>query len=140
MNGQFRRKRWVAILFVAIIATVVGLVAYNAGVAHGVAISGAVAGAVERDARGAMYPYPYPYAFGWHPWGFGFGGFGFFFPFLFFGLWFLAFRFLFWGGPWRRRHWHEGGPHDLPPAFDEWHRRAHERMNTAPDENRAGRG
>jgi len=40
-------------------------------------------------------------------------------------------RGLFWGGHWRRRRYY-GGPYDLPPAFDEWHRRAHERMTKEP--------
>jgi hypothetical protein len=41
-----------------------------------------------------------------------------------------VFRFLFWGG---RRRWHRYGPYDGPyegpGSFDDWHRRAHERMN-----------
>ena len=41
--------------------------------------------------------------------------------------WFLAFRVFFWGG-FHRRRWYYPGPYDAPPSFEEWHRRAHERM------------
>jgi hypothetical protein len=139
MHGDYRPKRWAAIFVVALVAFVgigVGLVAYNMGVAQGLAI-GAHAAPVEQDARVAMQHYGY---YGWHPWGFGFGGFGFFIPFLFFGFWFFALRLLFWGGPWRRHgygrygRWdrYGDGPRDLPPGFEEWHRRAHDRMGGDP--------
>jgi hypothetical protein len=117
MDRQYRRSRWAVVLAVAIVATLVGVFAYNAGVAHGVAQSA--------QASGGASAFP-PYGF-YRPW-----GFGFFFPFLFFGLWFLALRGLFWGGGWRRHRCYGGGYSDLPPAFDEWHRRAHERMTTTP--------
>src|SRR5258706_11010552 len=114
MERQYRRSRWAVVVTVAIVATLVGVFAYNAGVTHGIAQAGQAAGA-----PGVFVPY------GWYrPWGFGF------FPFLFFGLWFLALRGLFWGGGWRRHRYY--GYSDLPPAFDEWHRRAHERMTAEP--------
>ena len=119
MNGgyrTYRRGRVLIGLLAALAAVVIGVVAYNAGVSHGLAQQIAV------SATGA-YPYPY----GWpRPWGF---GFGFFFPLL---LGFLLLRLVFWGGYGHRR-WHRGrgyygaGPCDVPPGFDEWHRRAHER-------------
>jgi len=111
-----RSPRWLFALAV-FFSIAVGFVAYNLGAAHGAALAGAAA-------NGALPPYPY--AWGWYrPWGFGFG-FPIFF-FLFF--WLFVGRLLFWGGPWRRR-WHYYG--DVPPSFDEWHRRAHERMS--PDQ------
>ena len=117
MEQHFRRNRWAAVLAAAILATLVGVLAYNAGVANGLAQTGQAVGG-----PGAFGPY------GWYrPW-----GFGFFFPFLFFGLWFLALRALFWGGPWRRYRCYGGAFHEVPPAFDEWHRRAHERMTKEP--------
>lgn len=118
MEQQYRRSRWAVILAAAILAALVGVLAYNAGVAHGLAQTGqTVVG------PGAFGPY------GWYrPW-----GFGIFFPFFFFGLWFLLLRGLFWGGPWRRRYsCYGGGFQALPPTFDEWHRRAHERMTKEP--------
>lgn len=96
----------VAVLGVAL----AGFVGYNAGVSHGLA-QAAVA------TSGTPLP---PYAYGWYrPWGFGFPIFFFLF------LWVLLLRGLFWGGPWRRWH-HDGG--DVPPSFEEWHRRSHQRM------------
>ena len=119
MNGSYmsyrRGRGLIRILLAVLVASVIGVFAYNAGVSHGLAqqISAANPGS---------YPYPY-----WpRPWGF---GFGFFFPLLFA---FLALRLVFWGAFGHRR-WHGGrgyygaGPYDVPPAFDEWHRRAHQR-------------
>jgi hypothetical protein len=94
----------------------VGIVAYDAGLTRGAAEAAAAAGTLPA------------YAYGWHrPWGFGFG-----FPLLFFFLfWLVLARAAFWGGPWRRRCYYRGG--DVPPAFDDWHRRAHERMQSDSD-------
>jgi len=106
MNGgyqTYRRGRvLIVVLAAALLAVVTGVAAYNAGVSHGLA---------------QRYAWP-------HPW-----GFGLFFPLL---LGFLLLRLIFWGGYGHRR-WHRGygcygtGPYDVPPGFDEWHRRAHER-------------
>ena len=124
MNGPSRSGRWAAFLITALIAIVVGIAAYNLGFSHGIAqqLPAAAAGAV-------AYPWPY------RPWGF---GFGFLFPLLFL---FLLFRVLLWRGPWRGG-WHgggyygrgcyPGGPAGVPPMFDEWHRRAHERDKERP--------
>jgi len=60
----------------------------------------------------------------WHrPWGFGF------FPFFFVLLCFFLVRRAFWGGP--RRGWHHYRD-GVPPRFEEWHRRAHERDAQPP--------
>ena len=50
---------------------------------------------------------------------------------------------LFWGGrrSWRRGRYYAGRLEDLPADFDDWHRRAHERMRevaTADDPGRRG--
>ena len=115
-----RSNRWFVALVVGLVAIVVGIVAYNLGVSHGLAINGqVVAGGAPGTPPVVVYPY------GWYrPWGF---GFGLLFPFLFFAFWLLVVRALFWRGPWRR-HWHETGFREVPPTFDDWHRRAHERM------------
>ena len=123
MNGghqRYRRGRVLAgLLAAALLAVVIGVAAYSAGVSHGLAQQIAV------SAPGA---YPYPYAWP-HPW-----GFGLFFPLLF---GFLLLRLLFWGGYGHRR-WHRGygcygtGRYDVPPAFDEWHRRAHQHRPDDP--------
>jgi len=117
MNGpyaMYRRGRvLIGVLLAVLLASVIGVAAYNAGVSHGLAVQ------VPAAAPG-VYPYPHY----WHPW-----GFGFFFPLLFA---FLALRLVF-GGAFGHRRWHGGRgyygarPYDVPPAFDEWHRRAHQR-------------
>jgi len=61
------------------------------------------------------YAYPYPY-YGWHPWGFGF----FLAPFFVFVIFVTLIRAAFW-----RSRWSYYGR--CGHAFDEWHRRAHER-------------
>jgi hypothetical protein len=100
MNG---RSAIGSLLFALLVAAIVGVVSYSAGVSHGLAINGS-----------------------YRPWGWGWGwGFA---PLFFLGFWFLTFavfRGMFWGGMYGRcggRGWRMG-------AFDEWHRRAHEEMN-----------
>jgi hypothetical protein len=105
------------VLLVVLVAGAAGL-AYNAGVAHGLAQSGQTVA----PPGGGPYPYgPYygPYMHG--PFGFGF--FGLLFPLLFIFLFFGLLRGLFWhswGG--YGHHWGRG----VPPEFEEWHRRVHE--------------
>ncbi len=65
--------------------------------------------------------------FWFRPWGFGFFG-----PLFFVVFWMFLFRILFWGGYHRRRWYYNGFYDDAPRGFEEWHRRAHERMNTKP--------
>lgn len=111
------RFRLAAVLGAVVLAVAVGIVSYNIGVSHGQAIAAAAAGAPPT----AVPPY-----YWYRPWGFGFFG-----PFLFLLFWFFAFRLLFWGS-FRRRGWYSFGPDDTPTRFEEWHRRAHERMNAQP--------
>jgi hypothetical protein len=108
-----RRYSWLAIAGAAVFSIVVGMVAYNAGLSHGLAAG---------SGAGAVPPGGVPY--GWHrPWGF--FPFG---PFLFLFFWLFVFRMFAWRGyhgPWRDR----GGPFETESQLDEWHRRAHEQMN-----------
>ncbi|HJZ71932.1 MAG TPA: hypothetical protein VKE51_09330 [Vicinamibacterales bacterium] len=116
------RLGFTALLAVLLLLAAVGagVYGYNIGVAHGIAQSAALAerGAAAPGAAAPVVFYP-------RPWGFGFG----FFPFapLFFILfWILIFRALFWRGPrWGRGYGYACAPGGVPPAFDEWHRRAH---------------
>ena len=86
-------NRWFIIVAALLFAAIVGGIAYNAGVHHGVAVSGKMVA----PASGAYpYPYPYPY-YGWHP------GF-FFFPFLFIFFFFFIARGLFWRARWHGHH------------------------------------
>ena len=111
MRDRFAFRLLLALVAISALAAV-GFYSYNLGVAHGLVQSGHAFAA-----PGAGPPYAY-----WpHPWAFGFGFFPFFplFGILFFV---LVLRGLFWRG-WGPRwgYWHGG----VPPAFEEWHRRAH---------------
>ena len=110
--------RWLIGLLVVAMLVVAGVYGYNIGVAHGLAESGQFAAAPGPGAPAvAFYP---------RPWGFGFGFFPFF-PLLFILFWFAVVRSLFWRGGWYgRRGCGYGGYRGVPPAFEEWHRRAHE--------------
>ena len=98
-----------------------GIYGYNIGVAHGIAQSAALA------ERVAAAPGVAPVVFYPRPWGFGFGFFPFA-PLFFIVFWLLILRGLFWRGPRWGRGYGYGygcGYGGVPPAFDEWHRRAH---------------
>ncbi len=116
----------------------IGIYAYNAGIAQGLAQNVQVE-AGKAPTTIPLYGYPYGPHFGW------FGGFGFLgclVPLFFIFLAFAALRGLFWFGP-RRWHMHHHGPWGMhsegedeshagvPPMFEEWHRRSHEK--SAPD-------
>ena len=108
MGNRFGGRAILVALVLVAAAAAVGFMAYNAGVAHGLAESG-------RWAATSGAPGPYPYM--WRPWGFGFG----FFPFFFLLLCFFLLRGLLWRGcGWGR--YYDG----VPPRFEEWHRRMHE--------------
>ena len=102
-------------------AAAIAIGAYNAGVAQGIAQSAALT----TPAAGAPYAvYPYLWQ---RPWGFGLFPI---FPFFFVLLFFFVLRGLFW-----RARWHGGwaARYDgVPPAFEEWHRRAHAERPTPP--------
>lgn len=96
-----------------------GMYGYNVGVAQGLA-QGAAAAAAQTGAAPAAPVMFYP-----RPWGFGFGFFPFA-PLFFLVFWVLIFRGLFWrGSRWGRGYGYGCGYGGVPPAFDEWHRRAH---------------
>jgi hypothetical protein len=117
-----RSTIWIA-LAVVVASIFVGIAAYDAGLAQGAAQGAAQAAAASGAA--VVPPYAYYYGWGWHrPWGIGFA-----FPWLFLIFAFLFLRGCFWGGPWRRRWYYY--EHDVPPSFEEWHRRAHERSKGA---------
>ena len=127
MESQFGMRRWAAVVFALLAAVAIGGIAYQAGVAHGVALQPPPAIAAPGAPGAPAVPPPY-YAYRYYgPWRFGF--FGPLFGLLFF---FFIMRFLFWGlfgwgCGWRRWRYYDY-PGDGPSRFDEWHRRAHERM------------
>ena len=106
---------WVIGLFVVAMLVGVGAYTYNLGVAQGIAEGARVAA----PAAGAVVVPP---MYWYRPWGFGFFPF---FPLLFI----LFFAFMFRGfcgrARWYGRGYREGG---VPPAFEEWHRRAHDNL------------
>jgi hypothetical protein len=137
-NGAGWRRVAIALVFVGL-AAAVGAAAYHFGMSQGftagLAYGGralveqpnAAAGAAAAATPGAPPVYPYAWAWGYsgHYWHHG----GFFFPLLGFVFLFLLLRMLFWHrhGP---GYWHRGWHHrydGVPPHFEEWHRRAHER-------------
>jgi hypothetical protein len=104
-------------LLMGLALVMVGGYAYNIGVAHGIAESGRLAAA---PATGAplVGVWPRPWGFGWFP----------IFPLFFiFALLFLM-RGLYWRGAWGCGYGYGYGAPGVPPAFDVWHRRAHERQ------------
>jgi hypothetical protein len=115
MHGGFNRWGAAALAIVAVLVAVgIGTGAYQAGVAHGLALQ------IPAGTAPPVPPYGWYGGYGWYrPWGFGFG------PIFFILIWFLLIRGIFWGGRrrWYYRHWDE-----VSPRFDEWHRRAHEQM------------
>ena len=119
MGNRVGLKVLFAVLLVASMIGA-GIYGYNVGVMHGIAQS-AAAGAAGAAAPGA------PVVFWPRPWGFGFGFFPFF-PLLFILFWFFVVRGLFWRGGWGRGCGYGG----VPPAFDEWHRRAHGQQGPPP--------
>jgi hypothetical protein len=102
-------------LVLIVVAVSLGSYVYNLGVAQGVAQSVRLS---DLPPGAAVAPYPYYYG---GPFGF-YRPFGFFGPLLFFFLFFLLFRGLWWGGRWER---------GVPPAFEEWHRRVHREEQTS---------
>ena len=114
------------VIVLLLVALGVGAVAFNMGLAQGVAQSVQLGdGAPLRAAPYLFYP---------HAWGFGFGIGGIFIFLLLLFLIFALVRRLFWGGPWggwgmrgRYGRWNDDPAHEThaPPFFEEWHRQAH---------------
>ncbi|HUH98804.1 MAG TPA: hypothetical protein VLZ89_15690 [Anaerolineales bacterium] len=132
MNGKIFARILAALVLIGVIAGI-ALLAFNAGIAQGVATR--LPASAPQSGTG---PYPYYGApFFWHPF---FGVFGFLIALflLFFALRLISFLFwgprAGWGGHMARhawRHgWYEG---DLPPMFKEMHDRAHGKQ---PEENK----
>jgi hypothetical protein len=116
-NRSLLRALFIAALVIAG-AAAIGIGAYNAGVAQGIAEGGRV---IAAPPAGTPYVYVWP-----RPWGFGFFPV---FPIFFLFFLFFVVRGLLWRGSWR------GGlacRYDgVPPLFDEWHRRAHREQPTS---------
>ena len=129
MHNGFGMRRWAVVLLAVLAAVAIGTVTYQAGVSHGLALQPPVVAAPPAAGAPPVAPGPYPYyPYGYYrPWRFGFFG-----PLLFVFFWIFLLRGIFFWGGWGRRHrWH-GDPNYWPDRFDDWHRRAHDRMRDAP--------
>ena len=124
------RTAWRVLFAVVLVAgaAILGVTAYQAGLAQGIAQTGTAV------APGAVAYY------GCHPFGFGFGFFGFLGTLLFIFLIFALIRALvFRGGPRGGWYGHGGGWRGGPwesrgqDMFDEWHRRSHDRTGGASE-------
>jgi hypothetical protein len=134
------------ILTLVLIGAVVGLgvIVFNAGVAHGAALAARLP---QGEGLRALPFHAMPHARMYY----GFGGFGFLgllVPIFLILLIFFAIRGLFWRGPrtwshmrsdyWSRTPKQGDWEHNVPPMFEEWHRRVHEKspetQTDAPDE------
>jgi hypothetical protein len=111
MDNRLLRALAIGTLIIAA-AAAIGIGAYNAGLAQGIAESGRM---IAAPPAGTPYVYVWP-----RPWGFGFFPF---FPIVFFVLFFFLVRGLLWRGRWHGGWGYRYG--GVPPAFEEWHRRAH---------------
>jgi hypothetical protein len=119
MNRRFAAG--IALVLIALVAgAAIGTTAYRAGVVRGLADAGRLP--TPDPGTSVVPPFAYYGPFWYHgPWGF--APFGFLFPLLFIGLMFVLLHGLFWG---RRCGGHGHWSTDVPPRFEEWHRRAHE--------------
>ena len=127
-----RRGIVIGLVLLGILAAVgIGVGAYNLGVSQGVSHelvrSGENVDVVRVVGRG--YGHGYGYGYGFFPFGL------ILFPLLVIGILLLA-RGVFWRGGWGGpgygpRGWGGPGPWGQggPPAFDEWHRRQHEKAS-----------
>lgn len=141
MNGRLVFRILYAVILITVLAGF-GIMIYNAGIAQGIAAGGSFIAPVQpsQDMGAAQLPYRY-YGYGpfIRPWGFGFFPFGCLFPLLFFFLFFALFRGFFFRG-WRGRGWNSphyhgwGGGQDVPPPFEEWHRRSHQATETPAED------
>lgn len=131
-----------ALLLIGLLAAG-GFMAFRAGEVQGIAQAPAVATAISQAAENGqgvppmMYGYgsPYGYGYGMHGYGHHFGFFPFgaicgsiFFLFFFFGLMkMIFFRRMRhgWGHHGHHGPWGKDWENNVPPMFNEWHKRAH---------------
>ena len=123
MNGRIAVRVLLAVTLIVVVAGL-GFYAYNVGLGQGLAESGKIVAPDGATPLAGAAPYTYGPGF-YRPF-FGFGIFSCFVPILFLFLFFGLLRAIFGHGPrgWGRHY----GPwgKDIPPMFEEWHRKAHE--------------
>ncbi|MBK6794636.1 MAG: hypothetical protein IPG80_19300 [Anaerolineales bacterium] len=140
-KGPFIVFRVLGLLLVLGLIAGAGAFGFKAGMMRGIEQAPEVAAAIEKAAEdgqpaapmyghGYAYGYPQPYGFGFHH---HFNPFGaicgsIFFLFLFFG--FMKMMFFRrmrhgWGHHGHHGPWGKGWEGNVPPPFEEWHKRAH---------------
>ncbi len=122
--------RILALLVLVAAVAGIGVLAYNAGVAHQAAITTVAPSGQTASPAYPVYPFWWPFPF------LGYGFFGLLAAFFLFWIGFAALRFLFWGPRWGWRRWHrgygywgerrEGEEPPIPPMMADLHRRMHE--------------
>jgi hypothetical protein len=132
MNRSIVLKIILTIVLIAALAGL-GFVVFNAGVARGMAFAGRLP---QGEGLRALPYFGMPHARMYYGYG-GFGFLGFLTPIFLIILIFFAIRGLFWRGPRTWSHMHSGywgglskqgdWEHNVPPMFEEWHRRVHEK-------------
>jgi hypothetical protein len=132
MNRSIVFKIILTIILIAALAGL-GFIVFNAGMARGMAFAARLP---QGEGLRTLPYFAMPHARMYYGYG-GFGFLGFLVPLFLIILIFFAIRGLFWRGPrnWSQMHsgyW--GGPykhgdweHNVPPMFEEWHRRVHEK-------------
>jgi hypothetical protein len=119
MQNRSGVYRWGPAVAALGLAAVVGVWTYNIGLAQGLA-------AHLPPPDGPPYPWAY-----YRPW-----GVGPFFPLFVLLFWFFGLRFLIRGrGPGWWGGYHGDSSRGVPPMFEEWHRRSHERQAAPPPAN-----
>lgn len=124
MKHHFLFRLFAGLLLLALVAGL-GSMAYNAGLAHGMALGVSSAGEDGRMALRSLYGMPGPFmGIGWM------NPFGCLTPLLLGGLFLLALGALHGGRPHAWHHLHQAGSEKweeyCPPKFAEWYRRTHE--------------
>lgn len=117
-----RRFRVIVGALAIVLLAGVALLSYNLGAARGI-VEGACM--VATPDSGAQSAPAWPRA-----WGLGLG-FGLV-PLFFILFWILTFRGFFWRRGWGWRGYRHCG--DVPPSFDEWHRRARRHTASSPSD------
>ncbi len=135
MNERIGLRIVSALVLIAVIAGI-GMFAYRAGMAQGLATNVSELPQFKDLPKDGVPPiyrydgYGYGYGMPFHGahFGFGFGIFGFLFTLFLFFVALRAMRFLFWGPRWGHHGGHGWGKPwegSAPPMFDEWHKKAH---------------
>ncbi len=153
-KGPFILFRVLGLLLVLGLIAGAGAFSFKAGMARGAMQAPEVAAAIEKAAEDGQAVPPMMYGHGYAPYGYGYGmrghgHFGFF-PFgaicgsIFFLFFFFGFmKMMFfrrmrhgWGHHGHHGPWGKDSDGNVPPMFNEWHKRAHGEQPAEGDESK----